>query len=176
MAEYCVVAAELARARIYTLESSETPELETSPYLVERKTLANPEHKASEGEVWTDTRRGAHREHQGAQTGTQTTGIPHHNYDEHRENNENQINRSFARDVVTDLKQVIQEKKISHIVLCAETQMLGVLRPELGALPTDQVKLTEVNKDLASLTPHELHKKLADDGLLPPQKRPNVPV
>jgi hypothetical protein len=42
MAEYCVVTAELAKARIFTLESSDTPETERSPYLTERRTLSKP--------------------------------------------------------------------------------------------------------------------------------------
>jgi len=173
MAKYCVIAAELARARIFTLESSETPELERSPYLTECKTLSNPDHKASESKIWSDTRRGAHREHQGAQIAGQTAGIPHHNYDEHRDKREHRANRQFAQDIVADVKQVIRDKDVSSLVLCAENQMLGILRPELKALPADQVTLTEVNKDLANLKPQELHSKLAGDGFLPRGKRPS---
>lgn len=174
MAEYCVVAAELAKARIFTLERSDAPELERSPYLTEQKTLSNPEYKASESDVWTDTRSGAHREHQSSQATGQPTGIPHHNYDEHRDKREHRVNREFAKDIVADLKQIIREKSVSHLVLCAEPQILGVLRPELDAIPTEQVTLTEVNKDLANLKAHELHSKLADDGFLPREKRPSV--
>lgn len=170
MAEYCVIAAELAKARIFTLESSETPELERSPYLTECKTLSNPEHTASEGEIWSDTRRGAQREHLGGQG----TAIPHHNYDEHRDKREHQANHQFAKDIVADLKQVIREKNISRLVLCAESQMLGTLRPELNDLPKDQVTVTEIDKDLANLKPQELHSKLAKDGFLPQEKRPNM--
>lgn len=170
MAEYCVVAAELAKARIFTLETSDSPELERSPYLTEYKSLSNPDHTASESEIWSDTRRGAQREHQGGQG----TDIPHHNYDEHRDKREHQANREFAKDLVADLKQVIREKNVGHVVLCAESQMLGTLRPELNALQADQVTLTEVDKDLAHLKPHDLHSKLAEDGFLPKEKRPSV--
>lgn len=171
MTGYCVVTTELARARIFTLEASEQPELESSPYLVERKSLVNPQHKAKESDVWTDTRRGANREHQSAQRGAQTTGTPHHNYDEHRENNERKANTQFAKELVADLKDLISREKLDHVVLCAEKQMLGVLRPELDALLKDKVKLTEIGKNLTNLTPRELHARLADDELLPPQKR-----
>ena len=174
MAEYCVVAAELAKARIFTLESSEAPELERSPYLTEQKTLSNPDHKASDSDILSDTRSGAHREHQSAQAVGQTTGIPHHNYDEHRDKREHRINREYAKDIVAELKQIIRDKNVSHLVLCAEPQMLGVLRPELDTLPADQVTITEVNKDLANLKPQELHSKLADDGFLPRDRRPSV--
>jgi len=174
MAEYCVVAAELAKARIFTLESSESPEVERSPYLVECKSLANPDHTAHESEIWSDTRRGAHREHQGGQISGQTAGIPHHNYDEHRDKREHRVNREFAKDIVADLKQVIHDKNVNRLILCAENQMLGVLRPELDALPSDKVTLTEVDKDLAHLKPEELQSKLAEDGLLPRARRPSI--
>lgn len=174
MDNYCVIAAELAKARIFTLESSDAPELERSPYLTEQKSLANPDHRASESQIWSDTRSGAHREHQSAQIAGQTSGIPHHNYDEHRDKREDRANRQFARDIIADLKQVIRDKNVTHLVLCAENQMLGFLRPELSDLPTGQVTLTEVNKDLANLKPHELHSKLAEEGLLPRDRRPSI--
>jgi len=170
MSEYCVIAAELAKARIFTLESSDAPEVERSPYLVECKTLANPDHKARESEIWSDTRRGAQREHQGGQAAS----IPHHNYDEHRDKREHRANREFAKDIVADLNQVIHDKNVSRLILCAESQMLGVLRPELDALPSDKVTLTEVDKDLAHLEPQELQSRLAEDGLLPRAKRPSI--
>ncbi|MDF0750931.1 host attachment protein [Marinobacter sp. 71-i] len=170
MADYCVITAELAKARIFTLERSETPEVERSPYLTECKALSNPDHTASEKDIWSDTRRGAQREHQGGQG----TAIPHHNYDEHRDKREHRANRQFAKDIVADLKQVIREKNVSRLVLCAESQLLGILRPELNNLPTDQVTLTQVDKDLANLKPQELHSKLAEDGFLPRNKRPSV--
>ncbi|SFR47292.1 Protein required for attachment to host cells [Marinobacter daqiaonensis] len=172
MAEYSVLVAEMAQARIYTLESSEAPEVENSPYLVEQKSLTNSEREASDSQVWTDTRRGANREHQSGQGAGGTAGIPHHNYDEHRDNNERMVIQSFANDVVTELKRVVDSQNVKKVVLCAEVQMLGFLRPELDALPGDKVQIEEVPKDLTGFSAHELHKKLADDGLLPPQKRP----
>ncbi|SFR47268.1 Protein required for attachment to host cells [Marinobacter daqiaonensis] len=176
MTQYSVLVAEMARARIFTLESSETPEIENSPFLVERKTLTNSQHKASDSQLWTDTRRGANREHQGGQVAGQTTGIPHHNYDEHRENNERKANREFASEVVSDLKRVIDRHNVDRVVLCAEKQMLGFLRPELSGLPEGKVQLTEVPKDLTGLKTHELHKRLASDDLLPPSRKPRTLV
>lgn len=173
MANYCVIAAELARARIFTLESSETPELERTPFLTECSTLANPAHTASEGEVWSDTRRGANREHQGGQLAGQTSGIPHHNYDEHRDKREHRANQQFAQDIVAELKQIIRDKNVNRLIVCAENQMLGILRPELNFLVSDQVTLTEINKDLSNLKAQELHSKLAEDGFLPREKRPS---
>lgn len=170
MSEYCVVAAEGARARIFILEPAEVPELESGPNLVERKTLANPEHKASDAEIWTDTRRGAHREHQTGQRQPHTTGVPHHNYDEHRDNNQDQVDRTFARDIVTELDRLIAHNGLRRVVLCAEKQMLGHLRPEISNHLSGNVELEEVPKDLANLSPHELHEKLAKDGHLPPRR------
>ena len=175
MTDYCVVVAERARARMFTLETSDAPEMTASPYLFERKAFTNPTRKAADEDIWTDTRRGAHREHQAAQIAGQTTGVPHHNYDEHREDNERQVNREFARDLVAELKKMLSKHGIRNVVLCAEKQMLGMLRPELDRAVTPNVRLEVVAKDLTNLSPHELHKKLAHDGLIPEQKRARSP-
>lgn len=169
MSEYCVVVAEVARARIFTLEPAEVPEFDSGPNLVERKTLANPQHMAREGEFYSDTRRGAHREHVASQRGTQTTGIPHHNYDEHREQNERQNNRAFARTLVKEVSDLISDNGTRRIVLCAEKRMLGYLRPEMGG-QLENVQLDEVPKDLTNMSPQALHEKLAGDGYLPKRK------
>ena len=169
MSEYCVVVAEVARARIFTLEPAEVPEFDSGPFLVERKTLANPQHMAREGEFYSETRRGAQREHVAAQRQGQVTGIPHHNYDEHRDNNEARSNREFARDLIGEVKQLVAGNGFRRIVLCAEKQMLGYLRPQIGGNLND-VELQEVPKDLTSFSPHELHEKLAGEGYLPKRK------
>lgn len=172
MAEYVVLVAEMAQARIYTLESSELPEVENSPYLVEQKCLVNPEREASDSEVWSDTRRGANREHRSGQLAGQANGIPHHNYDERRDNNERMVIKNFAREVVDEMVHVAEKHGVKRVLLCAEKQMLGFLRPTLDSLPRDKVHITEVPKDLTGFNAHELHKKLAGDHLLPPQQRP----
>src|SRR5690606_2758460 len=120
MSQYGVVAAEIARARIFTLEEAEVPEFDGGPNLVERRALENPQRKASEADIWTDTRRGAHREHIQGQRVQQTTGIPHHNYDEHREQNERDNNIAFAKLVVDELERVIKRNRLKRVVLCAE--------------------------------------------------------
>jgi protein required for attachment to host cells len=166
MSKYCVVVAEIARARIFTLEPPEVPGFDSGPNLVERKSLANPQRKASDSDMWEDTRRGAHREHTAGQRGSQVTGIPHHNYDEHREENERQHTRFFARQVIEELDRMVQDQGLRQIILCAETQMLGFLRPEIGG-NLNQVELKEVQKDLTNFSPRELHKKLSSEGYLP---------
>jgi protein required for attachment to host cells len=170
MSQYCVVAAEVARARIFTLEPVEVPEFDSGPNLVERKTLTNPQHKARDSEYWTDTRRGAQREHTTSQRAGQVTGIPHHNYDEHREDNERQNNRFFARDIAQELDRMIAKNGFRRVILCAEKQMLGYLRPEINGSITNKVELQEVPKDLTSFSPHALHEKLAGEGFLPRRK------
>ncbi|RFA26827.1 hypothetical protein CAI21_16245 [Alkalilimnicola ehrlichii] len=171
MSEYCVVVAEVARARIFTLEPPEVPEFDPGPKLIERKSLANPQHVAQESEYWTETRRGAHREHTAAQRAGQVVGIPHHNYDEHRDQNERQNNKAFAKDLVSELDRMIAANGFRHVVLCAEKQMLGYLRPQISSHLHGDIDLREVPKDLANLSPHALHRKLANEGFLPAQKK-----
>ena len=43
MSEYCVVVADGTRARFFTLEAAQFPEMESGPNLIEKKDLINPE-------------------------------------------------------------------------------------------------------------------------------------
>jgi len=169
MSRFGVVAAEVARARIFTLEVPEVPEFDPGPRLVERETLANPQRLAHESDIWSDTRRGAHREHVQGQRAGQTVGIPHHNFDEHREQNQRAHNRAFAKQIVDRIHKIAASEDVDRVILCAEKQMLGYLRPALNSI-NNGIEIREVPKGLANLSPHELHRRLAKEGHLPPQR------
>ena len=167
MSEHCVVVSEMAQARFFTLEWEPSLTAEENPFLREVINMENPQRKAGDSSYWTDTRRGAQREHQSGQRAGQPAGISHHNYDEHRDNNEEQNTQKFAREVIHNLNEMIEAKHIDHVVLCGETQMIGFLRKALDELPRDKISLDEVAKDLTKFTPRQLHQKLADEGFLP---------
>lgn len=169
MNRYGVVAAEVARARIFVLEPPEVPQFDPGPTLVERETLANPQRLAQESDIWSDTRRGSNREHVQAQRTGQTVGIPHHNFDEHREQNQRVHNRAFAKQIVDRMQDIAHAESVDRVILCAEKQMLGHLRPALDSVGNG-IEVREVPKGLANLTSHELHRRLAKEGHLPPPR------
>lgn len=160
MSEYCVVVAEGAKARFFTLEPAQLPELESGPNLVEHDAMISAE-LYSHQPVWADGRKGRNR-------GTNGSG---HTYDEHRQQHDKEISRKFAREVADQVSRITSTNGFRHVVLCAEKQMLGMLRPSISER-LNGIDLKEVPKDLAKLSPQALHNRLAGDGVLPRCKKP----
>ncbi len=157
MSRYCVVVAEGSRARFFTVENPELPELQSGPDLVERKTMTNPDHQAHGEQLLADSRTGRNRTAKG----------PAHGYDDHREDYDAECERRFAREIAQELDTMARANGTRRVVLCAEKRMLGFLRPRLeNAIPRG-VDLHEVPKDLAKLSPRKLHERLASDGHIP---------
>lgn len=161
MTDYCVVVAEGARARFFTLEPAEIPEIESGPNLKEVSSLANPAHLAhQDSAIWTETRGGRNRNANG----------PGHGYDEHRDDHEAQQESRFAREITSELESLVRRNGGSRVVLCAEKRMLGFLRGAMAGTSLPAESVVEVPKDLAKLSPRELHNHLARDGHLPPRR------
>ncbi|MFO7858333.1 MAG: host attachment protein [Ectothiorhodospiraceae bacterium] len=160
MSRYFVVVAEGSRARFFTVENPEVPELESGPDLVEQKTLANPAHKAHGGELLADMRSGRNRAGAGQA----------HGYDDHREQYDDECERRFAREIASEVSSMTRANGTRHVILCAEKRMLGFLRSTVHEAVPDGMDLREVPKDLAKLTARKLHQRLAGEGYIPPRR------
>lgn len=163
MSDYCVVVAEGARARFFTLEPVTLPELESGPNLIEHESLANPIHKAHDGRVFADTRGGRNR--------TASTGQGH-GFDEHRAGYDAELEHRFARDIARQIDGLTRANGTRRVILCAEKRMLGLLRGVVGGNGAAGVEIVEVPKDLAKCNVRELHNRLARDGHLPGRRPP----
>lgn len=156
MSQYCVVVAEGSRARFFTVEPAEIPELQSGPDLIEHKTMVNPEHKVHDTRLMAD-RTGSNR----------SGGGQRHEYDDHRGQRDDELERRFARQIARELDSMARGNGTRKVVVCAEKRMMGFLRPTLqGAIPNG-VSLREVKKDLAKLSARQLHDHLAREGHLP---------
>ncbi|MGD8428958.1 MAG: host attachment protein [Ectothiorhodospiraceae bacterium] len=164
MSEYCVVVAEGARARFFTLEPAAVPELESGPNLQEHNSLANPSHKAHQNKIFADTRSGRNR----------STVAGAHGYDEHRSQHDDEMEHRFARDIANELSNLTSANGTRRVVLCAEKRMLGFLRGALNGSIPNGVEVVEVAKDLAKLPARSLHERLAGQGLLPARRARNA--
>lgn len=156
MNETCIVAADGARARVFTLTRPEQPEFEGGPDLLEVATLTAPTHAARDSAVYTDGLTGRNR----------APGSTGHDYDEHRDAHDDEVERRFAREIV----EVMKEQAAQRNIVCAEKRMLGFLRDALSGHQAPTV--TEVSKDLVRLGPRDLQAQLADEGLVPRRKPP----
>lgn len=156
---YCILVADGTRARLFTLGDAAADE--AGPDLVEQEDLANPEHKLQGRDKYSTTRTGSNLNPQKG---------PAHGYDDHRDKEEREHERRFARDVAAHTVLLAQRQHIRHLLVVAETRMLGLLRDALVLPPKSGIELHELEKDLTQLTPTRLQAHLAEAGLLPARR------
>lgn len=165
MTDYCVVVANGARARFFTLQNAKVPEIEGGPNLVEQSPdLVNPEKELPDRELWSNE----------YGRGRVPSGVPAHGYDDHREQHDEELVRRFARRVAEETVRMVQANSASHVVLVAQKRTLGHLRPALEPLLKTNVDVREVGKDLSKLSPTELHEHLAKENVLPRRRMPSI--
>lgn len=162
MNHYSIIVAGGSRARFFTLEAAEFPEMESSPRLVEQKDLINPETKAHDGTLWSETKTGRNRA---------PGGGPAHGYDDHRAQHEDEFERRFARDIAEEATRLVKSNNTRHVILVAQKRMLGFLRGAIDPLLKAGVHIEEFAKDLCKLPPQDLHEHLSRENLLPPRRR-----
>ncbi len=165
MSDYCVVVADAARARLFTLEPAGSPEVEGGPNLVERNDLVNPEQRLRDSERWSDLKTGRNRAPAGGQA---------HGYDDHRERHMDEWRRRFARGVAHEAAALVERGKARHLIVVAPKRMLGLLRAELSTALKNQCSVQALAKDLSKLAPQDLHEHLTKEGLVPARRVPAV--
>lgn len=163
MSHDCIVVADGARARFFTLQEAEHPEIQSSPNLIEVRDLIQPEKEIHDGELWSETRTGRNRGGNGG---------PSHGYDDHRSQHLEEYERRFARSVAEEAASLARRVDTRHIILVAHKRMLGILRNCMDPLVKAGVEVREVAKDLSKLNPLELHEHLAREQLIPRRRTP----
>lgn len=162
MVHYCVVVANGARARFFTLEPPEVPELQSGPNLVERDQLDNPFREMHGEELWSETKTGRNRA---------AIGGPAHGYDDHRNQHRDEYERRFASSVAEACSRMSHDHRASDVVIVSQKRMLGFLRSAMESR-MNGVRTVEIAKDLSKLSPQQLHEHLARERLLPPRRAP----
>ncbi len=158
----CIIVADGARARFFTLQRPEYPDIESGPDLKELKDLVNPEAETRENELWSDTRSGGNRGGNG--------GV--HAYDDHRQRHLAMSEKRFARSIAEEVARMARERGTREVVLVAHQRTLGFLREELGALLGNGVRIHQLAKDLSRLDPRQIHAHLARERLVPRRRPP----
>ena len=158
MTEVCIVVADGSRARVFELTHPQQPEFESGPDLREIVSLAAPEHAGRDQAIYSEGITGRNR----------TVAGGGHDYDEHRDAHDAEVERQFARDILADL----QSHGADRNILCASPRMMGYLRDARAQF--SGLEVTEVQKDLTAQEPRRIHEQLADEGLLPARKPPGA--
>lgn len=155
MSDVCVVVADGARARFFSLEGAAEHGVKGGPDLVEHEVLVNPGAMLQGKEKYSDTTTGR------TQSGAGAT----HGLDDHRDRHDAEEERRFAQRIASEAMKLADRQKASSLVLAAEVQMLGMLRKAMPASST--VTVQELPKDLTKLSAHELHQYLASEKIVP---------
>jgi protein required for attachment to host cells len=163
MSDYLVVVASAARARFFTLEPAEFPELESGPNLVDQGELLNPQARTPERELFADSKTGRGRAPRGSSA---------HGYDDHREQHEDESERRFSREVLEKAKRMAEQNDVRQIVLAASTRMIPFLRLDMERLMKQGLEVRELIKDMSKLTPEQIQDHLAKEQALPARRRP----
>jgi len=155
--KYCVVVANGSRARFFSLQQSEIPEIEPGPKLVEFGELSDPELKRKAHDLWSE-RSGKNRSSSSGQS---------HGYDDHRDQHAAEIERRFAHSVAERSARFAKREQATTLLVVGSSRQLSVLTDSLGRLLPGNAKIEGYSKDLAKLSATALHDHLAKEGLLP---------
>ena len=162
MNQYCVVVANGTKARFFTLEDPDRPEIESGPNLIKQKDLSSLENQKSSDGLWTESKSGGNRGHGGQS----------HGYDDHRAKHDDDVERRFANSIADECKRFSQNKN-SNVILVSQKRMLGHLRTAMESRLSG-VKTQELAKDLCKLSAHEIHQHLAKEHIIPERRTPSL--
>ena len=160
MNQYCVVVANGTKARFFTLQDSDIPELQSGPNLILQSDLDNPELTSHKQQLWTDSKSGGNRGHGGKS----------HGYDDHRSQHTEEIEKRFANTIADECNR-LRNGAYSHIVLVAQQRMLGHLRQACDS-KLQGVNISELAKDLGKMGPIDVHQHLSNSKLIPERRKP----
>jgi len=157
MSKYTIVVADAQRARFFSLQDSLTPEVESSPKLVEKECLVNPEK---------------------AKPGSPRRGNPANGraFEDHRERRELEEQRHFSALIVKESLKQTRKEDAHSLVLVADRKTLGFIRESLAAVKTSSLTVHEWDRNLTGETPQKIQDLLAKRKLLPAMKKPGKQV
>jgi protein required for attachment to host cells len=139
----------------------EFPEEGEGTRLIELDGLLNPSAESLGEELWSSTKPGRNR---GA-------GPRAHGYDDHRNKHRDEFERRFAQEIAAHITTIVQAESIRHLILVAESQVIGFMRDAIAPTVPSNVHVQELTKNLSHLSAHELHKYLASQKLTPDPMR-----
>jgi hypothetical protein len=161
MSDYLIVVVNRAQARFFTLEPVEFPELESGPRLTTHTELENPEILDAQ-EMFTDSKTGR---------GATPQGRSVHGYDDKRDKHLDELRRRFAARVLEHIQKLARAELVRMVILAASARMRRFLYPGLETLTREGYRVCKLSKNIINLSPKKIHEYLAEDGLVPKQKK-----
>ena len=163
MPSTCIIVADGARARFFTLESSEDPAADGGPRLLEHRDLVNPEADVPQRGLFSDR----------SGRGHSSPGTAAHGLDDHRDQHMSELGRRFASRLVAETERFVQVQDARRLIIVAGPKLLGSLRSEMQKVRLARVEISEVGEYMAHSPTPEIHEALAARGLV---RAPSVPA
>ena len=166
MSKYIVVVADTQRARLFTLKDSLTPEIESSPRLIEEQALLNAEIEKNGGKLRGTPAKGRN------QTGSGGS----YSFDNHQSKRLLDELRKFSGVIIKEALKQARKASAHTLVLVAEQKTLGVIRDSVSNIKQKGLQFLECDLELTGETPAKIQALLAKRKLLPAMKRPSRQV
>ncbi len=161
MSDYLIVVVNRAWARFFTLEPVEFPELESGPRLINRAELENKEIREVQ-KMYTDSKTGRGAAPQGGSV---------HGYDDKRDKHLDELRRRFAMKVLERIQKLASAERARTVILAASVRMRRFLYTDLDTLTRQGYRVHKISKNIINFSPQKIHEYLADDGLVPKQRK-----
>ncbi len=161
MSDCLIVVVNRACARFFTLEPVEFPELESGPRLINRAELENTGIREVQ-EMYTDSKTGRGAAPQGGSV---------HGYDDKRDQHLDELRRRFAMKVLERIHKLARAERARTVILAASARMRRFLYPDLDTLTRQGCRVHKISKNIINFSPQKIHEYLADDGLIPKQRK-----
>lgn len=162
MSKYIVVVADSQRARLFTLKESLTPEIESSPRLIEEQSLLNPD---KDQKV-----RKQHAAPAGGRTKSGSGGF--YAFDEHCGKRDLGELRRFSSLVIKETLKQARKANAHTLLLVASRRTLGVIRDALSSSRLNGFDIHECDRELTGESPSRIQALLARRKLIPAVKKP----
>jgi hypothetical protein len=156
----CIVIADKARARLFTVEeANDSPFEEKHRHLREYSDLVNPEGQLAGQEVFRDRPAGR-------RAGRMPIGGGVYGIDDGKGMPRRESVRRFAKELATAATELVRSQKSKELVLVASPKFLGVVRAEVRKALPKSVGLTELGEDLSRQATAQIEKVLVQHGAL----------
>jgi protein required for attachment to host cells len=155
----CIVVADRARARLFSVEKEGVTPFEAGRRrLREHLDLVSPEGKLSDHELFRDTRAGRKNR----------LSVPRGGYglDDGKAAEREESSRRFSREVVAATSTLVRALKPKRLLLVASPKFLGVLRAEMKKAIPKGVVFAAFAEDLSRHSPTQIEETLGRQGAL----------
>ncbi|OGA44656.1 MAG: hypothetical protein A3G24_08185 [Betaproteobacteria bacterium RIFCSPLOWO2_12_FULL_62_13] len=155
MPNTCIVVADGARARLFTVVTEDSPRRRLK--LVEHQALVNPRARAHGESSVSQVK---------SERNTNRQAGPVHPIGAAREQHRLEHERRFGAEIVHCATALVSGWRGGRLILIAEPRLLGLMRERLRRALDSAIKLEQLAKDYSGLSTAELERLFAIQGLI----------